>query len=185
LDGGIEVVPARASDLDTVLSILKEAARWLACREIEGWQPGSYCRRRIADRRVRGEMYLARLAGQTFGTFALQWSDEEVWGDAPEDAGYVHGMAIRRGFAGLRLGRELLRWAEERPVQSRKKYLRFDFLAENWGSNEYYERAGFRRRGLAGVSGLEVRLYEKRVGVVGAGNNGSPAILFRQCFWIR
>jgi len=99
LGGRVEVVPARASDLDTVLSILEEAARWMACREIEGWQPGSFSRRRIADRIERGEMYLARLAGQTFGTFALQWSDEEVWGDVPEDAGYVHGLAIRRDFA--------------------------------------------------------------------------------------
>lgn len=45
-------------------------------------------------------MYLARLAGRTFGTFALQWSDEEVWGDVPEDAGYVQGLAVRRDFAG-------------------------------------------------------------------------------------
>ena len=187
LDGGIEVVPARGSDLDTVLSILEEAALWLARREIEGWQPGSFSRRRIADRIARGEMYLARLAEQTFGTFALQWSDEEVWGDAPEDAGYIHGLAIRRDFAGLGLGRELLRWAEERAAQSGKKYLRLDCLAENRRSrsNGYYERAGFRRRGRARVWGLDVCLYEKKVGVVGAGNNVSPAILFRRCFWIR
>jgi len=60
----------------------------------------SFSRRRIAAKIGRGQMYLARLSGQTFGTFALQWSDEEVWGDVPEDAGYVHGLAIRRRFAG-------------------------------------------------------------------------------------
>jgi ribosomal protein S18 acetylase RimI-like enzyme len=168
-----------------VLSILEEAARWLECREIEGWKPGSFCRRRIADRIGRGEMYLARLAGRSFGTFALQWSDEEVWGDVPEDAGYVHGLAVRRDFAGQGLGRELLRWAEERAALSGKEYLRLDCLAENRRLNEYYERAGFRRRGRARVWGLDGRLYEKRVGVVGAGKNDSPAILFRQCFWIR
>ena len=120
LGGGVEVFLAGASDLDTVLSILEEAARWLERREIEGWQPGSFSRRRIADRIERGEMYLARLAGRTFGTFALQWSDEEVWGDLPEDAGYVHGLAIGRDFAGQGLGRELLRWAENaRPSQAK------------------------------------------------------------------
>jgi ribosomal protein S18 acetylase RimI-like enzyme len=96
-------------------------------------------------------MYLARLAGQTFGTFALQWSDEEVWGDVPEDAGYVHGLAIRRHFAGEELGRKLLRRAEERAALSGKRYPRLECLAENWGLNEYYERAGFRRRGRARV----------------------------------
>jgi hypothetical protein len=36
LDGGIEVVRAGGSDLDTVLSILEEAALWLVRRGIEG-----------------------------------------------------------------------------------------------------------------------------------------------------
>jgi len=30
------------------------------------------------------------------------------WGDAPDDAGYVHRIAIRLAFAGLGLGRHLL-----------------------------------------------------------------------------
>jgi ribosomal protein S18 acetylase RimI-like enzyme len=168
-DGGIEVVRAGGSDLDTVLSILEEAARWLVCRGIDQWEPGSFSRRRIADRIERGEMYVARLAGRTFGTFALQWSDEEVWGDIPGDAGYVHGLAIRRSFAGKGLGRELLRWAEERAALSGMKYLRLDCRAENRDLNEYYERAGFRRRGRVRVWGFEVNLYEKRVGTSGAG----------------
>lgn len=167
--GGIEVVQAGASDLGTVLSILEEAARWTSHRGIEGWQPGSFSRRRIADRIERGEMYLAATSGQTFGTFALQWSDAEVWGDAPEDAGYVHGLAIKRQFGGRGLGREILRWAEKRAALLGKSYLRLDCRADNRGLNEYYERAGFRCRGRVRVWGFEVNLYEKRVDNVGAG----------------
>ena len=121
------------------------------------------------ERIGRGEMYLARLAGQTFGTFALQWSDEEVWGDVLGDAGYVHGLAIRRGFAGRGLGRELLRWAEEHVALSGQSYLRLDCRADNRDLNEYYERAGFCCRGQARVWGFEVNLYEKGVGASGAG----------------
>ena len=109
--GEIEVVRAGGSDLDTVLSILEEAL-WLVRRGIDRWEPVSFSRRRIADRIGHGEMYLARSAGQNFGTFALQWSDEEVWGAVPGDAGYVHGLAIRRDFAGRGLGLELLRWVK-------------------------------------------------------------------------
>ena len=98
-------------------------------------------------------MYLAALEGRTFGTLALQWSDEEVWGYAPGDAGYVHGLAIRRDFAGLGLGRELLRWAEDRAALSGKRYLRLDCVAKNRRLNEYYERAGFRCRGRVRVWG--------------------------------
>jgi GNAT superfamily N-acetyltransferase len=152
-----------------VLSILEEAAQWLVYRGIDQWQPGSFSRRRIADRIERGEMYLAELRGRAVGTLALQWSDEETWGDVPADAGYVHGLAIRREFAGKGLGRELLRWAEERVAASDKKYLRLDCVAENRALNEYYRRAGFSYRGGALVWGLEVSLYEKKVGVYGAG----------------
>ncbi len=163
------MVRAGGSDLDTVLYILEEAARWLARRGIDQWQLGSFSHRRIADRIGRGEMYLAKLARQTFGTFAIQWSDEEVWGDVPGAAGYVHGLAIRRQFGGRGLGRGLLRWAEERAALSGKRYLRLDCIAENRELNEYYERAGFCWRGRARVWGLEVNLYEKRVDIVGAG----------------
>lgn len=73
------MVPAGKPDVDTALSILEEAARWLTSRGIDQWSPGSFPRRRILGRIERREMYLAELDGQTFGTLALQWSDEEVW----------------------------------------------------------------------------------------------------------
>lgn len=165
----LEVREARTADLDVVLSILEEAGRWLVSRGIDQWRPGSFSRRRIAARIERGEMYLAELARRPVGTFALQWSDEETWGRASDDAGYVHGLAIRRDFAGKGLGREILRWAENMAAASGKKYLRLDCVAENTALNEYYERAGFGYRGRLPVRGLEVSLYEKEVGVSGAG----------------
>jgi ribosomal protein S18 acetylase RimI-like enzyme len=160
----LQIREARIADLDVVLSILEEAARWLVCRGIEGWTPGSFSRQRIAERIERGEMYLAELAGQPAGTFVLQWSDEETWGDVPDGAGYVHGLAIRRDFAGRGLGRVLLEQAENAAAASGRKYLRLDCIAVNPALNEYYERAGFDYRGRVPVRGLEVSLYEKEVG---------------------
>lgn len=165
----LEVRQARSADLDTVLSILEDAARWMVRQRHSGWTPESFSRRRIAEIIGRCEMYLALLAGQAVGTFALQWSDEETWGTVPDDAGYIHGLAVRRDFAGRGLGRALLRWTENRVSLSKKTYLRLDCTAENDALNAYYRRAGFDYRGRAMVRGLEVSLYEKRVGVSGAG----------------
>jgi ribosomal protein S18 acetylase RimI-like enzyme len=165
----LEVREAWTADLDAVLSILEDAARWMVRQRIEGWTPNSFSRGRIAEIVGRGEMYLAVLAGQAVGTFALQWADEETWGRVPDDAGYVHGLAVRRDFAGRGLGRELLRWTENRVSLSGKKYLRLDCTAENDALNAYYRRARFDYRGRAMVRGLEVSLYEKQVGVSGAG----------------
>jgi len=149
----LEIKAARIADLDVVLSILEEAARWMVSQGIEGWTPGSYSRRRIADLVERGEMYLAHLAGQPVGSFALQWSDEVTWGTVPDDAGYVHGLAVCRDFAGVGVGRELLRRAEVRVSQSGRKYVRLDCVADNDALNGYYLRAGFGYRGRAVARG--------------------------------
>ena len=160
---------ARPTDLDTVVSMLEEAARWMVRRGIEGWTPDGFSRERIAVLIERGEMYLAVLAGRPAGTFALQWSDRETWGDVPDDAGYIHGLAIRREFAGTGLGREMLVRAEHLVSRSEREYLRLDCVADNEALNEYYRRVGFAYRGSAVVRGLAVALYEKRVCVSGAG----------------
>jgi ribosomal protein S18 acetylase RimI-like enzyme len=165
----LEVREARPADLDAVVSMLEEAARWMVRRGIEGWTPDGFSRERIAVLIESGEMYLAVLDGRSAGTFALQWSDRETWGDVPDDAGYIHGLAIRREFAGTGLGREMLRWAEQMVYRSEREYLRLDCVADNDALNEYYRRAGFAYRGSAVFRGLAVALYEKRVGVSGAG----------------
>jgi ribosomal protein S18 acetylase RimI-like enzyme len=160
---------ARPADLDTVVSMLEEAARWMIRRGIEGWTPDGFSRGRIAIFIESGEMYLAVLDGRPAGTFTLQWSDRETWGDVPDDAGYIHGLAIRREFAGQGLGLEMLRRAEQMVSRSEREYLRLDCVADNEALNEYYRRAGFTHRGSSVVRGLAVALYEKQVGVSGAG----------------
>jgi ribosomal protein S18 acetylase RimI-like enzyme len=164
-----EVREARPADLDTVVSMMEEAARWMVRRGIEGWTPDGFSRERIADLIESGEMYLAVLDVRPAGIFALQWSDRETWGDVPDDAGYIHGLAIRREFAGKGLGREMLRRAERMVSRSEREYLRLDCVADNEALNEYYRRAGFTHSGSAVVRGLAVTLYEKQVGVSGAG----------------
>jgi ribosomal protein S18 acetylase RimI-like enzyme len=167
--GEVEIRQARIADLDTVVSMLEEAARWMVRRGIEGWTPDGFSRERIAFLIGSGEIYLAVLDGRPAGTFALQWSDRETWGDVPDDAGYVHGLAIRREFAGKGLGWEMLRRAAQMVSLSEREYLRLDCVADNEAMNEYYRRAGFTRRGGTVVRGLAVTLYEKQVSVSGAG----------------
>ena len=161
----LEVREARVADLDAVMFMLEAAARWMVRRGIEGWTPKSFSRRRIAGLIESGELYLAVLDGQPVGTFALQWEDRETWGDVPEDAGYVHGLAVHRDFAGAGLGREMLGRAEQMVFRAKKEYLRLDCVADNAALNAYYLRVGFGYRGRAVVKGLAVSLYEKRAGV--------------------
>ena len=157
---------ARPSDLDIIIDILEEAASWLASRGIDQWRPGSFLGPRfesISGQVNRGEVYLAMLNGKPVGTLTLQWEDKKFWGDVPDDAAYVHRIAIRRAYAGKDLGHQLLRWAESAAAAAGKNFLRLDCMAENSALCEYYERADFECRGEIQGKGWRGRLYEKRI----------------------
>jgi len=85
------------------------------------------------------------------------------WGNVPDDAGYLHRLAIRRVYAGMELGRQLLQWAEGKVASAGRDYLRLDCMAENQALRQYYEQAGFTYRGEVRGEGWRASLYEKKV----------------------
>lgn len=151
---------ARAEDVDLVADLLEDAARWLRSRGIDQW-PARFPRTIVAEHLLRRECYLAWDDGEAVGTFSLQPSDPEMWGERAADALYLHGLAVRRSHAGL--GRELLAWAETRAADTGKRYLRLDCMAANAALRAYYERAGFRHVGDRRSPGWGASLYEKAV----------------------
>lgn len=162
LDGHFAIRPARAEEVETVAAILEEAADWLASRGINQWRMGDWLRPYLAAGIARGEVYLAELGGEPIGTLRLQWSDEETWGAVPDDAGYVHSLAVRRAYGGRDVGRAMLRWAERTAAVAGKTYLRLDCMARNPALRAYYERAGFAERRDIPHDEWSM-LYERRV----------------------
>jgi ribosomal protein S18 acetylase RimI-like enzyme len=148
--GPVDIALAGPADLDDVLDILNETARWLTSRGINQWVDG-FPRKMIAADISRGEVYLARREQRAVGTFTLQWSDQLFWPGAKAEAGYIHRIAVRREARGL--GLELLKMAERVTAASGRKSLRLDCFAGNDALCGYYERAGFVRRGEIEVDG--------------------------------
>jgi ribosomal protein S18 acetylase RimI-like enzyme len=165
--GEIEVLQAQPADFEDVMVILEEASQWLLSKGINQWPAGAFPKTYVANSIERGEFYLARRSGQAAGTIKLQWSDKMIWGDQPEDAGYVHHLAIRRAFAGYQLGQQLLQWAEVRVAAAGKQYLRLDCWGENVKLKQYYEHAGYLPRGEfkqeIGDRVWSIALYEKEL----------------------
>jgi protein-tyrosine phosphatase len=159
----IEVALAQPQDVDTVLSILDEAAGWLHARGIVRQWPPKFEREEIAEQVAQGHMYLARLDRQPVGTLMLLWSDPEVWGDRPADAGYVHSLAIRRSAAGRGVGLQMLRWAEGVVAAAGRPYLRLDCWGENAALCRYYEQAGFAYLGRRAPTGWQCAMFEKQL----------------------
>jgi len=171
--GSVEITPSVPADIDEVLEVLSEAARWLASRGINQWRVDGFPRELIAGGVSRGEVYLARRDRRAVGTFTLQWSDELFWPGAAEAAGYIHRIAVRREARGL--GVELLKFAERLTAATGRRLLRLDCFSGNSVLCDYYERAGFLRVADVEVNGCDdptvpgstgrffARQYEKSV----------------------
>jgi len=139
--GTVDIGPATHDDLDNVLDILREAARWLASREIHQWPVDGFSYDMIAADVSRGEVFIAKQGSFGVGTFTLQWIDEVFWPGASNDAGYVHRIAVRRDARGF--GVALLKFAETVASGAGKRFLRLDCFSGNAALCSYYERAGF------------------------------------------
>jgi protein-tyrosine phosphatase len=143
---------ARATEADaaTLVALYDEASAWLLARGLRQWPPGWFtAAMALDDMRAGHEVYLARRADEPVGKLTLQWDDAEMWGEQPPDAGYVHGLCVRRAVAGMGLGAALLEWAGQRVVAQGRRWLRLDCMAANPALRAYYERLGFTYRGEA------------------------------------
>jgi RimJ/RimL family protein N-acetyltransferase len=144
-----------------VLDVLADAASWLRARGIDQW-PDRFERDWVLPAIERGETWLAERDGEVVGSLVVQWADPMFWAGYPEDAGYLHRLAVRRPGTGL--GAQLLRWAERHAAEAGKQLLRLDCVAENEQLRAYYERAGYEYVGDVTVGPYTQARYEKRVG---------------------
>jgi GNAT superfamily N-acetyltransferase len=158
----VKVERASLDEVDDVVAVLSEAAAWLRLQGIEQW-PDPYPADWVEPSIRRGETYLARDGTEVVGTITLRWEDPAFWGEQPPVAGYVHGVAVRRAFAGL--GPRLLAWADEQARAAGREVLRLDCRTDNPKLRAYYEGHGFVHRGDTTVADFRTSLYERRCGV--------------------
>src|SRR5262249_41267045 len=101
--------------------------------------------------------------GEAVGTVMVQWADASTWGPRPEDAGYIHGLCVRRCVAGHGWGRVLLAWAEHEIAQAGRPVARLECSAANASLCAYYERAGYTRLDDLIDGEYRAARFEKRV----------------------
>lgn len=161
----LEIRRALAGDVDTVRSILLEAAGWLRGQGMELWEEHELTRE-LVERDVRsGSVYLAFQDGEPAGTLRLQLADPLMWPDlSGEDSTFVHRLAVRRRYAGGRLSFELLRWAARHTAELGRRVLRLDCAQDRAKLRSMYERFGFRWHSDRRVGPFHVARYEYAVG---------------------
>jgi ribosomal protein S18 acetylase RimI-like enzyme len=163
--GELSIRKAEPGEEVKVLSLMREAALWLKEKGIPQWQGVLGVQgQEIASYRVKeGTAYLALLDQDNAGTVSIQWEDPFSWGKKGSDnlAGYIHGLAISRRFAGKEIGRKILKWSEE-TIRAQKSLVRLDCMAENPRLCRYYEDAGFIGVGeKIWPNGFKTKLFQK------------------------
>jgi GNAT superfamily N-acetyltransferase len=157
----IEVRQAAAGDIDTVSSILFEAAKWLEERDMPMWRANELLPERISKDVREGLFFLGDQAGEPAGTIKFQLSDAEFWPDVPADeSAFIHRLAVRRRFAGGTVSSALLSWAVERTASVGRRYLRLDCEASRLRLRGVYERFGFQHHSDRHVGPYDVARYE-------------------------
>ncbi|HMB94948.1 MAG TPA: GNAT family N-acetyltransferase [Tepidisphaeraceae bacterium] len=164
---------ATIADVDIVHSIMAETARWLQSRGNDMWQwvlsddGKSTVRNRIESH----ETYIiSDQQAQPIATFAIQFSDPNIWGERGKDDGksaYIHGLAVRRCVGGRGLGYELLNIASQMLAERGKTLLRLDCMAENEPLCDYYRKAGFTEVGAVHLNkwNWTSRLFERPINI--------------------
>lgn len=153
--------PATPDDIETISSILHEAARWLEQTGQLMWRDSELLPSRIAEDVRAGLFFLAVLSTEPAGTIKFQLEDPLFWPDVPHsDSAFVHRLAVRRRFAGTGVSTSLLNWAAERARSLKKRYLRLDCEAARPKLRAVYERFGFRHHSDRQVGTYFVSRYE-------------------------
>ncbi|QPP07030.1 GNAT family N-acetyltransferase [Streptomyces bathyalis] len=141
----VRIRAAQPDERAVVEALLTEASQWLASRGIDQWQFPPH-RDRIEKALEHGECFLVICNGEPVGTITVDdYADPEFWTDAddPDDALYVHRMAVSRAASGMDLGAIMLDWATKRASQQGKAWLRLDAWKTNPGLHSYYANHGF------------------------------------------
>lgn len=159
----------RDFDLNALVDLYDDAARWMLRNGIDQWKPGDKDADHFRHRIAQGEVWLLLDGGRAAGAYELWWDDLPAWGDRPPVAGYVHRLMTDRAHAPAGSGRALLAHAERRIAAAGRELARLDCLSRNPRLRAYYEAAGYRVVGeqpakvAADGSRYGVLLLEKRL----------------------
>ena len=139
-----DIRQATLADISRVSAVLCEAAAWLAQRGIPLWKQEELQPSAIQADVARGFYFLALESGSPVGTFKYQPEDPLHWPDAvPQEAAYIHRIAVRRSHSGGELASLLLRFAANRTRSEGRQYLRLDCDSARPKLRAIYERFGF------------------------------------------
>lgn len=144
------ITPARPEDLEHILAMREEAAKWLGSLGTDQWSkpfPDEETQTaRLRDGIEQGETWMVRDGADTIGSITINRnSNPLLWtpSEQQEPALYAHKMSVRRSRAGSDVGGRMLDWASDQAARQGLRWLRLDAWTTNKRLHQYYMRHGF------------------------------------------
>ena len=139
---------ATLEDLDALMRLFAEVKTGLSSIGFDQW-PDYYPQETIVSADLsRSEVYCMEANGRMLGTLTLNQEQDPAyeqisWGIAATAPFVVHRLVVHPDYWGQGLGKQWMRFAEERAAQLGGKVIRLDTYAKNAASNALYTNLGY------------------------------------------
>ena len=147
-----KMAQAKVEDTGNILSLLIEMAEWFKDNGSTQWNGllQGIDSHRTEEAILRGDVFICKAEEEIAGMVMLlqkpsEW-DKNLWAlqeEQPNEAIYLHRLAIRRKYAKHQLGEEILNWCKGSIRFEGKDKIRLDCLASNEFLNAFYRRTGY------------------------------------------
>ena len=108
-------------------ALIREAASWLIAKGEPLWGPNETSFDELQRVARAGELVMGRIEGEAATCMYLHDEDRLFWPhDRPEEAFYIHRLAVARKFAGRGCAQAMLCWAEDEVRARKRRFLRLD-----------------------------------------------------------
>lgn len=139
----IALEPAREEDAASIVRLRDNLARFQAERGEPQWTAGEMSADDVSADIARGEWFVLRDREVIDAACRVLWDDDTLWPEGG-DAGYIHGLMVRRCRMGEGIGVALLAWAEDRIRQRGLAIARLDCAMTSVTLRRWYRACGYR-----------------------------------------
>lgn len=143
-------------DAAAVISLRKEAEKWLSNQGVTQWTNTSRGIEDIQEHIASGCTYVVRSTGpEIAASITLDKADPDFWTEQEmlDPAIYLYKFMIGEGFRGTGLGDAMLDWACQTGERQGAEELRLDCWRTNDALHRYYLARGFRHLATRSAEG--------------------------------
>ena len=138
----ITPVPASQQNAQEMLELRDDLAKYQAETGFPQWHVGEVTLAKLVSQIDANEWYVQMSAGRVAATVRIVYDDPELWPEGG-DAGYIHGVMVRRDMMGQGLGTSILGWAEARIREAGRSLARLDCAMTSNNLRRYYLNRGY------------------------------------------